>query len=82
LSYRTEIFADHWADQGLVFATEAEANQFGLDRTHLSRHPYRVVEVDEPVNYRYENGKLIPVPRLSFEESIRKMWRSVSGGTP
>jgi hypothetical protein len=76
--YRTEIFTEHWADQGFVFSTQSEAIQFGLDQTHLSRRPYRVVLVDELPSHRYAAGKLTPYRPMSLEES----WRWSGHSTP
>lgn len=52
-----------WAGNALRFATreEAEANVSDLMRRWLLVTDTRVVESDDPVNYRYEAGCLEPV---------------------
>jgi len=56
VSFVSEIFAsDRYADDGIRFATEAEALAYGKTRTNAA---YRVSPSDEPVNYRWTDGKL------------------------
>lgn len=47
----------------IAFATKEEAEANGLDkfRKWTMAAEYRVVESDEPVNYRWVEGKLEPV---------------------
>jgi len=56
VSFVSEIFADdHYADDGVRFATKAEALAYGGARTNAA---YRATPSDEPVNYRWTDGKL------------------------
>ena len=61
MSYKAEVIADSfntWASNALRFATHEEAEQYVADlayRWTSVRHT-RVVETDEPVNYRWDNG--------------------------
>ena len=63
MSFKPEVIADSsgkWCGNALRFATreEAEANVLDLMmRWHLVRDT-RVVECDDPVNYRWVDGKL------------------------
>lgn len=53
----------NWERNGLVFETkeEAEANAKALMWRWVLVTDSRAVESDEPVNYEWENGRLIPV---------------------
>ena len=56
MSFVSEIFMDdHYADDGVRFATEAEALAYGRTRAYAA---YRAAPSDEPVNYRWNDGKL------------------------
>jgi hypothetical protein len=56
VSFVSEIFAgDRYTDDGIRFATEAEALAYGRTRTTAA---YRATPSDEPVNYRWTDGKL------------------------
>jgi hypothetical protein len=56
VSFVSEIFAgDRYTDDGLRFATEAEALAYGRTRAYAA---YRATPSDEPVNYRWTDGKL------------------------
>ncbi len=62
MSFAPEVIADDsgkWAGNALRFATkeEAEANVRNLMMRWLSVRETRVVESDDPVNYRWVNGK-------------------------
>ncbi|MBO0784326.1 MAG: hypothetical protein J2P37_36450 [Ktedonobacteraceae bacterium] len=62
-SYAPEVIADgsgKWCSNALRFATreEAEANVLDLSMRWFAVRETRVVESDDPVNYRYINGKL------------------------
>ena len=58
MSFVSEIFVDdHYADDGVRFATEAEALAYGAARTNAA---YRSAPSGEPVNYRWTDGKLAP----------------------
>jgi nicotinamide riboside kinase len=61
MSWRPEVIADNsgeWVANSLRFATkeEAEANVQNLMMRWISVQQTRVVECDDPVNYRYTNG--------------------------
>jgi hypothetical protein len=59
VSFVSEIFVDdHYADDGVRFATEAEALAYGATRTNAA---YRSIPSDEPVNYRWTEGELARV---------------------
>jgi len=56
VSFVSEIFAgDRYTDDGIRFATKAEALAYGKTRTNAA---YRATPSDEPVNYRWTDGKL------------------------
>jgi hypothetical protein len=56
VSFVSEIFAgDRYTDDGIRFATEAEALAWGKTRAYAA---YRVIPSDEPVNFRWTDGKL------------------------
>jgi hypothetical protein len=64
MSWAPQVIADgsgKWCGNALRFATreEAEANVKDLAYRWAMVMDYRVVETDDPVNYRYHNGKLI-----------------------
>lgn len=68
LSYKPEVIADNsgkFAGNALRFATreEAEANVRDLAMRWTSVRETRVVESDDPVNYRWENGRLVPLEK-------------------
>ena len=56
-NYKVETFIERWHDDGLIFGTRDEAVNYAL--TMLPTTIRRIVEVDEPANYRMENGKLL-----------------------
>lgn len=63
MSWKPEVIADSggkWAGNALRFATraEAEANVANLAARWLLVRDTRVVESDDPVNYRWVNGGL------------------------
>jgi hypothetical protein len=63
MSFKPEVFADasgKWYGNALCFASceEAEANVQDLMMRWLAVRETRVVESDDPVNYRYINGRL------------------------
>ena len=71
MSFKPEVVADSsgkWAGNALRFATraEAEANVQDLMMRWFAVTETRVVESDDPVNYRYADGRL---ERLAPEES-------------
>ncbi len=56
VSFVSEIFAgDRYTDDGIRFATRAEALAYGKIRANAA---YRATPSDEPVNYRWTDGKL------------------------
>jgi hypothetical protein len=56
VSFVSEIFAgDRYSDDGIRFATRAEALAYGRTRAYAA---YRAAPSDEPVNYRWTSGKL------------------------
>jgi hypothetical protein len=66
MSYKPEVIADSsgkFYGNALRFATreEAEANVKDLEMRWFAVRDTRVVESDDPVNYRYVDGKLIEV---------------------
>ena len=66
MSYKPEVVDDNsgkWAGNGLRFATreEAEANVRDLRARWLLVTDTRVVESDDPVNYRWIDGQLVAV---------------------
>jgi hypothetical protein len=63
MSFKPEVIADSsgkWTGNALRFATreEAEAQVLDLMMRWTSVHDTRVVESDDPVNYRYVDGRL------------------------
>jgi hypothetical protein len=69
MSWKPEVIADNsgeWCGNGLRFTTkeEAEANVFDLSMRWILVRETRVVESDDPVNYRYIDGKLKAVEKV------------------
>lgn len=67
-SYKPEVIADstgQWYGNALRFATREEAldNVRDLEMRWFSVRDTRVVESDDPVNYRWVSGKLVEVDR-------------------
>lgn len=68
MSFAAEVIADDsgtFAGNSLRFASEAEADAYVKDlarRWTLVRET-RVVQSDDPVNYKIENGTLMPTDR-------------------
>ena len=63
MSFKPEVIADtsgKWCGNALRFATreEAEANVQALIIRWFAVRETRVVESDDPVNYRYVHGRL------------------------
>jgi hypothetical protein len=63
MSFKPEVIADStgkWCGNALRFASrqEAEANVQDLMMRWFAVRETRVVESDDPVNYRYVNGRL------------------------
>jgi hypothetical protein len=66
MSFKPEVVADssgQWCANALRFATreEAEANVQDLMMRWFAVRETRVVESDDPVNYRYVDHKLIEI---------------------
>lgn len=64
MSWKPEVIADDsgkWCGNALRFATkeEAEANVANLKARWMLVTDTRVVESDEPVNYKWVDGKLV-----------------------
>jgi hypothetical protein len=67
MSFKPEVIADSsgkWVGNALRFSTreEAEANVQDLIMRWFAVRETRVVESDDPVNYRYVNGRLESLP--------------------
>ncbi len=63
MSFEPEVIADtsgKWCGNALCFATreEAEANVQDLMMRWFAVRETRIVESDDPVNYRYVDGRL------------------------
>ena len=76
MSFKPEVIADasgKWAGNALRFATreEAEANVQDLMMRWFAVTETRVVESDEPVNYRYVDGDLIEV---ATEQAVKPVY--------
>jgi len=66
MSWKPEVIADatgKWYDNAMRFATkeEAEENAKNLAMRWTLVRDFRAVESDDPVNYRWVNGGLVPV---------------------
>jgi hypothetical protein len=64
MSFKTEILAFHetkWVSNGVRFATADEAEAAGqeLSMRWFALDQWRAAESDEPVNYKFENGKSV-----------------------
>ena len=61
MSWRCEVLTDQWMTCGLRFATKEEAEAY-ISAMHWTLvYETCVVETDDPVNYRWVEGKLVPV---------------------
>lgn len=63
MSWKSEVIADNsgvWSSNALRFATAEEAKIYVADLSMrwLAVRETRVVESDDPVNYRIKNGRL------------------------
>jgi hypothetical protein len=68
MAWKPEVFVQGaWSRNGLVFATkqEAEDNAKNLMWRWLLVEDTRAVEVDEPVNYKWEANKLVPAEAVN-----------------
>jgi len=64
VSWRPEVIADSsgkWTPNGLRFATEQEAVDYARDlsKRWLLVREYRAAPSSDPVNYCYQDGKLV-----------------------
>jgi len=59
LSWAPQAITDsgQWAGNGLRFATKEEAETYVAELSLVRKT--RVVELSDPVNYRWENGRLV-----------------------
>lgn len=70
MSFKCEVIADStgvWCSNGLAFATKEEAETYGVNlmiRWSAVRDS-RAVKSDEPVNYRFEGARLIPLKEVA-----------------
>ena len=69
MSYKPEVQTDDtgkWYGNALAFATpeEAQANVLALSMRWFAVRATRVVPSDEPVNYRFIAGSLVPVEEI------------------
>jgi len=74
MSWKPEVIADssgQWCGNALRFATreEAESNVRDLSNRWMLVRETRVVESDDPVNYRYVNHDLIPVKEPEYSDN-------------
>lgn len=78
MSYKAEFFNGHWYDEGLVFASRQEAQDYAVSR-HMV--PYRVTSATEQsdpsgatrtldVNYQFKGGKLEPYKPPLLKKAI------------
>jgi hypothetical protein len=61
MSWRADLIADNggkWMTNGLRFAAKKETEDYGFDMGWTMVCETRVTESDDPVNYRYVDGKL------------------------
>ena len=66
MSFKPEVIADssgQWCGNALRFATreEAEANVRDLMMRWFAVRETRVIESDDPVNYRWDEGELVEI---------------------
>lgn len=74
MSFKTEFFDAHWWDEGIHFATKDEAVAHGQARSRV----FRVTEVDDPANYRWRDGKLVPGTDPPLTPSAwEKLWNEI-----
>src|SRR5712692_783911 len=87
MSFKPEVIADtsgKWCGNALRFATreEAEANVRDLMMRWFAVRETRIVESDDPVNYRYVDGRLESLTSeagdagaISFNPAGLRVWR-------
>lgn len=76
MSWKPEVIADssgQWSGNALRFATkaEAEANVANLKARWMLVTNTRAVESDDPVNYKWENGRLVSVPATEAQSGCQ-----------
>lgn len=85
MTYKAEVIADssgEWTGNGLVFATpeEAEAYVRDLQWRWTAVRETRVVEADQPVNYRWTDGGAEPIepetPNPCGGDDVPSQWPS------
>jgi hypothetical protein len=86
-SFKAEVIADNsgrWVGNELRFATEKEANEYGLDLSMrwTAVRDVRTVESDDPVNYRYVKGRAERLEGLGEDESEHPWVRLSYGQLP
>lgn len=82
MSYKTEVFADgSWCGNGLVFATEAEAVEYGKELLSRWMVPTdsRAVQCGEVITHRFDMESY-RVIRLA-DEMDAENWKGDSDGT-
>ena len=65
-NFKVETWRGHWYAEGMVFDTRAEAVSYAEMLSPMEAH--RVTETNDPANYRFMGGKLVPgKKRFDFE---------------
>lgn len=72
MSWKPEVIADdsgQFVGNALCFATQSEAKQYAIDLScrWTAVRDWRVVESDEPVNYKIEDGRLMRIEEAAKE---------------
>ena len=70
MSWKPEVQTDstgQWYGNGLRFATEQEAkdNVFDLSMRWKAVRDTRVVESEDPINYSWDDGKLVSIEKTA-----------------
>lgn len=73
--YKAEVIADStdtWAGNGLTFETQAEAEAYVSDLSWrwTAVRKTRVVESDSAVNYKWVDGKAVPISSLPTSANL------------
>lgn len=69
-SWKPEVIADstgQWSGNALRFATKQEAEEYVRDlmMRWMAVRETRVIESEDPVNYRWDNGRLTAVEEVA-----------------